>query len=259
MGINSILENALIAPWCLTDDFSFYYSNNMMPFEGIAGLSPNDSLDIAVINVDTPQLSADVTTTLVAGRWRTHSTKFQPFTFSVTFRDVAGMPLKNFFINVWAQQQKEYFDDAKSTVKISSAGSTVFSTEYALISSVSTSQFDNNNTAVAEFTVEFLSPTYDFDGNMDNSQGDNNFSGINNSNEHDSNGGFNLGGNIDLGGGFNLGGEINVGLGGISGSGGFSGNGLNIKTPSFNTRGLNIGQNSLGRDFVSISGISKYL
>ena len=56
MGINNILENALQAPWCLSDDFQFFYSNNLVQFQGVGGLQAGDSLDIAVISVDTPEV-----------------------------------------------------------------------------------------------------------------------------------------------------------------------------------------------------------
>jgi len=124
------------------------------------GMSPQDYLDMSVINIDTPQISSPVDNILVAGSYRLTAKKFQVYTFSVTFRDTVGMPLKQYFTKVWMKQQTEYFDDIKTTIKLSASGKNIFSSDDCLIDSISQSQFDNSNTQAAEFTVSFVSPFY---------------------------------------------------------------------------------------------------
>ena len=160
MGIHKIMTNALRAEWALTDDFQIYLFNKHLNIDGIQGFTSQDILDMCVINVDIPTMQAEVPNTLVAGAWRVHAAKFQPFTLSVTFRDLSGLRIRERFTEVWMAQQRQYFDDIKSEIRISINQSDVFSSDNLLITSVSQSQLDNNNTQAVEFTVEFVSPTF---------------------------------------------------------------------------------------------------
>ena len=160
MGIHKIMTNALRADWALTDDFQIYIFNQYLQIDGIQGYTAQDILDMCVINVDIPTMQAEIPNTMVAGAWRVHAAKFQPFTITVTFRDLNGLRLKERFTEVWMSQQREYFDDIKSEIRISLGQTEVFSSDNLLITSVSQSQLDNNNTQAVEFTVEFVSPTF---------------------------------------------------------------------------------------------------
>ena len=160
MGIHTIMSNALHADWNRTDDFQFTFSNKAIPLAAMGNLQPQDLLDVCTISVATPQLSADITPTMIGGGYRLHQTKFQPFTFSAVFRDLNGMELKSYFTKIWLGQQGQYFDDIKSEIKVSVGGKILFESSECLISSVSQSDFDNNNSQVSEFTVEFLSPFF---------------------------------------------------------------------------------------------------
>jgi len=159
MGIHKIMSNALRADWSVTDDFQVYIHNEKLDIDGIQGFTSQDILNMCVINVDLPMMQGIVNNTLVAGGWRIHAANFQPFTLTVTFRDLNGLKLRERFAKVWMDQQLEYFDDIKSEVKISVGQSDVFSSNNLLISSVSQSQLDNGNNQVVEFTVEFVSST----------------------------------------------------------------------------------------------------
>ena len=157
-SINTIMTNALKTSWQLTDDFQFIYNNKSIAPDINSQLPWGDLLEICTISCDTPQVSADVQPYLIGGSYRIGSTKFQAFTFSVVFRDIKGMQLKNYFQKVWMAQQDSYFDEIKSHIKISISQNVMFESEDCLITSISQSQFDNGNTAAAEFTVEFMSP-----------------------------------------------------------------------------------------------------
>lgn len=161
MGINRIMRNALRTNWALTDDFMFTFTNNHRPLNTSGtDISVQDILDIAVINVDLPQLGSDVESVMQAGEWRIYNAKFQPFSFSVTFRDFGALNLRSYFSQVWMDAQRGYYDEVKSFVRISMDGGIVFESEDCLISAVSQVQLDNNNSQIAEFTVEFTSPYY---------------------------------------------------------------------------------------------------
>ncbi len=161
MGITRIMKNAIQANWAIVDDFQTIYIHRTRPLTTPNnGMTPQDILDIAIINIDLPQLASDAETVMQGGEWRIYNAKFQPFSFSITFRDFGGLDLRNYFSAVWMDAQRGYYDEVKSIVKISVADTIVFESEDCLITSVSQVQLSNDNTQIAEFTVEFTSPYY---------------------------------------------------------------------------------------------------
>ena len=160
-GIDNIIRNALRTKWTLTDDFSFNIYNTKRPLNVSSdGIENQDVFDMAAISIDLPQLGSDVESVMQAGEWRIYNTKFQPFTFSVTFRDFGGLDLRNYFAAVWMDAQRGYFDDVKSRVIISVNGKIAFESKDCLITAVSQVQLDNSNSQIAEFSVEFSSPYF---------------------------------------------------------------------------------------------------
>ena len=160
MGINNILKNALNTNWTWTDNFSFFFHNNKISFPSKTSLNPQDLWDICIINIDLPQVSSNVDTIVMGQKYRAWVPLHDVFTFTVTFRDVERMQLKEYFTEIWKNQQTEYFDDIKSTVKIEAGNGIMFESENVLITNVSQTQLDNTNTQIAEFSVEFMSTTY---------------------------------------------------------------------------------------------------
>ena len=162
--IDNIMRNAMNASWQLTDDFDFEYRNasGKKPIAPAAGISLNgqDIFDMCVKNIDMPQLSADVEEINTGGEFRLVAKKFQPFTISVTFRDVLSLQLRDYFIDIWEDQQNTYPVNIFSIITITSLRNLIFHTEHALITSVSQVQLDNSNSQIAEFTVEFKTPYY---------------------------------------------------------------------------------------------------
>jgi len=159
MGINNIIKNTLHTNWTWTDDFEFFFQNNAVPFPA-TGLLPKDTWDMCVINVDLPQVSSSIETKIIAQKLRLNVPIHDAFTVTVTFRDVAQMKLKEYFTEIWALQQSEYFDDIKSVLQIRAGNGKMFDSQDVLISSVSQSQLDNNNNQIIEFSVEFISVSY---------------------------------------------------------------------------------------------------
>jgi len=157
MGINNIIKNTLKTKWTWTDDFSFFFQNPKIQFPSDMNLSPQDVWDIAVLNIDLPQLSSQVDTIIMAQKHRFWVPLHDTFTFTVTFRDVEKMKLKEYFTQIWAEQQTEYFDNIKSTVQIAAGEGKMFESSNVLIANVSQSQLDNSNTQIIEFSVEFIS------------------------------------------------------------------------------------------------------
>ena len=159
MAITEIMKTAMNLNWSKTDDFAFTFANNR-ELNVDSGVSKQGILDVTVKNIDLPQLGSDVESVMQAGEWRIYNAKFQPFTISVTFRDFGSLDLRAYFSAVWMDAQRGYYDDVKSVVNISMNGKVIFYSEDCLITAVSQVQLDNENSQVAEFTVEFSSPYY---------------------------------------------------------------------------------------------------
>jgi len=163
MGISKIAQNVINTPWTLTDDFQFIITNNAYPLQISGAETVKDVFDKSIKSVDLPQMGSDTQHVMMGGEWRIYNSKHQPFTFSVVFRDFSGLSLRSYFVGLWIAAQRDYFDEAKSTINISVGGRSVFKSEHCLISSVSQVQFDNENSSIAEFSVEFASPYFSND------------------------------------------------------------------------------------------------
>jgi len=160
MGVSNIIKNIKSTEWAITDDFMFTFNNPAVPLSLDTGVSPQDIWDMCVINIDTPQISADVSSSILGGTYKLYTRRFNLYTLSTTFRDVAGMGLKSYFTQILFKQQSMYFDEIKSSINVSINGQIVYASNDVLITDVSQSQFDNNNNQIAEFTVTFTAPYF---------------------------------------------------------------------------------------------------
>ena len=130
--INDIMINALGTKWNLTDDFETMFLNPKFQLSEIAsvvGLDAQSLLDICVMNIDLPQLSADLDAVIHAREYRLNAKLHQPFTVSITFRDVLGLKLRDYFTEIWIAQQREYFNDIKSEIKVYSQRELIFESD----------------------------------------------------------------------------------------------------------------------------------
>jgi len=157
MGIHNILTNTLKTKWTWTDDFSFFFYNNLVEIPNDLNLSQAELWEMSVINIDLPQVGANVNTVVIGQEYRFWVSLHETFNFTVTFRDTEKMKLKEYFTRIWVKQQSEYYDDAKSTVKIVAGEGIMYASSECLIQNISQTQLDNSNTQIAEFSVEFIS------------------------------------------------------------------------------------------------------
>lgn len=163
MGINKIMNNALKTKWNLTDEFMFTFSNQYFDLEkpaSRAGMSKQDLLNMCVMNIDMPQLSGDIDAVLHGGQYRLNAKKFSPFVITVTFRDIFGLKLRDYFLEIWAKTQTEYFEDIISAMEITTQDELLFKSDDCIIASVSQVQLDNASTQISEFSVEFQTAYY---------------------------------------------------------------------------------------------------
>jgi hypothetical protein len=158
VGIHKSITNALNTQWALTDEWVFTFNNTRYQLN--AGMYAQDIWDICTINIDSPQFGAPVNDTVIGGTRRFYTSIYNSFSLSVTFRDIMGMKLKEYFTKIWAAQNTKYFDDIKSTVQLSERGNIIFHSDDCLISDISQSQFSNDNNQIIEFTVTFMCTSF---------------------------------------------------------------------------------------------------
>jgi hypothetical protein len=159
VGINNTIRNAMRNRWALTDEFLFTFNNTKYHIDP-GELTPQDFWDIHTMNIDTPQFSAGVNDIVIGGTRRLYTSLFDSFTISVTFRESEGMGLKEYFDKIWAAQGTYYFDEIKSTIQVSSFGSTIFHSDDILISNISQTQLSYDNNQILEFTVSFVCTSF---------------------------------------------------------------------------------------------------
>jgi hypothetical protein len=159
MGINDIVNNIKRNKWTWTDDFSFFFQNNAVQFPSTY-YNPQDIWDMCTINIDLPQMSSNIESVVIGQEYRFWVPLHDTFTFTITFRDMEQMKLKEYFTKIWTEQQKKYYDDIKSTVKIVAGEGIMFESNDILISNISQSQLDNANTQIIEFSVEFIAKSF---------------------------------------------------------------------------------------------------
>jgi hypothetical protein len=151
------MKNIQTANWQWTDDFQFFFYNK----ESLkTEFHPQDVWDMAVINIDTFETSASPEAVAIAGKYRYTVPMYNVFSMSITFRDLEGLQLKDYFMEIWKSQQTKYFDDVKSTIEIYSVGNLIFKSDDVLIDNISQSQFNNSNTQIMEFTVLFTCTSF---------------------------------------------------------------------------------------------------
>jgi len=148
--------------WTLTDDFEFVFNNGLIPISNlnITQGTPEDAISSAIISVDIPELTAAESDVVAGGERRMNVRMQELFRFSLRFRDRDALKLRRYFEKIWMAQQYEYFETIKSSIEIKNKGVLIFGTFDAMITGISSITFDNNTTAIAEFTLQMVCRTY---------------------------------------------------------------------------------------------------
>lgn len=159
MAIKDVIDIALNTKWTITDNFEVDITNPKVVF-----WEPTEMGTIiqkSLLSIDVPTLTSPESDYVIGGERRLGVKIFEAFRFTMRFRDFEGGQLRRYFEAIWIAQQYEYFDNIKTSVKIDSIlnldlKKNIFRTEDALITEVSSIQFDNTSTQIAEFSVAFI-------------------------------------------------------------------------------------------------------
>jgi len=155
----NIITNILNTNWDLTDDYTFFIYNDFLHTRGSNELN-DENLQKSIISVEVPVLSSQEVDTVIGGIRRTGVKIQEQFRLVIKFRDFGGGHLKSHFTKLFAAQQYMYFDDIKSTIRITANNEIQFYSENCIITQISAQTYDNNNSNISDFDVTFISPSF---------------------------------------------------------------------------------------------------
>lgn len=123
----------------------------------------NDSINLNIISVQTPEFSNAPIETWVGDRWRIQNSRDNVYRFSITFRDMKQMSLYESWVNIYRNTKYQYFDNVKFAVTIYKDADWYTENDKkfiilheTIVESVSGLTFNNDTqNQIAEFTVNF--------------------------------------------------------------------------------------------------------
>lgn len=158
----NIVSSIMNTQWDFSDDFDF---SIIFPGKYKDDFKINkDIIRKSVISVELPVLSSQEIDNIIGGTRRVNVKMQELFRFNVKFRDFQNGVLKRIFTILWVAQQFDYFDNVKSTIKISKSKNgkedILFLSEDCVISQISSQTFSNEESNVVEFDVTFVTPSF---------------------------------------------------------------------------------------------------
>ena len=159
---NNTVNSIANTPWTLTDEFTFIYHNKLIPIDkmNIMTSTSQDAINASIMSVSVPELTSAEIENVSGGERRSGVKMNEFFRFEAKFRDQDALKMRRYFEKIWMAQQYEYFNDIKSHVIVTHRGVQVFWTSSALITGISAVEFNNETTAIGEFTLQFVSRNY---------------------------------------------------------------------------------------------------
>ena len=159
-NINDIVQRAQNTNWTLTDNFDIIIHNpSVQDIDDAATIIP-----LCTVSIDLPELTSAENVQVLGGEQSLGVKMFDPFRFTMKFKDFDSMSLRKYFETIWISQQYGYFDQVKTEVILKGQNkgleTILFKTSEAMIVSIGQVTFDNNTTAIAEFDVTFLTRSY---------------------------------------------------------------------------------------------------
>lgn len=164
MNLKDGIAKAYETQWSMINTFTvqFDFGNNWN-MKKLCRVPFDDSLNLNIISVTTPDFQNSPIETFIGNRWRVQNGRDELYKFSITFRDKNQMRLYKSFYDMYRETKEQYFDNCcfnvgiikdadyynESDVKIMNLGGTI-------VESLSQLQFSNETqNQIAEFTVNF--------------------------------------------------------------------------------------------------------
>lgn len=159
-GITQAYQNK----WSFTNTFTVQFDFGVASINNsIMSDFNNDSINLNIISVQTPEFSNAPIETWVGDRWRIQNSRDNVYRFSITFRDMKQMSLYESWVNIYRNTKYQYFDNVKFSVTIykdadwyNESDKKLIILHETIVESVSGLTFNNETqNQIAEFTVNF--------------------------------------------------------------------------------------------------------
>ena len=165
MKLKDGITKAYETHWSMINTFTvdFYFGNNVY-IEYLLKTPFDDSINLHIVSLTTPDFQNTPIETYVGNRWRIQNGRDELYKFSITFRDKDQMKLYTAFYNLYKETKEQYFDNCSFIVTIykdadyfSESDKKLFmELNGTIVESVGQLQFSNDTqNQIAEFTVNF--------------------------------------------------------------------------------------------------------
>lgn len=159
-GIIRAYENK----WSFINTFTVQFDFGMSEYNLSAiGNYNNESINLNIISIQTPEFSNAPIETFIGDRWRIQNSRDNVYRFSITFRDVDQMSLYEAWKRIYTYTKYQYFDNVKFSVTIykdadwqNEQNKKFMILHETIVESVSGLTFSNDTqNQIAEFTVNY--------------------------------------------------------------------------------------------------------
>ena len=164
MKLKDGITKAYETHWSMINTFSvnFNFGRNLN-MQRLLKTKFDDSLNLHIVSLSTPDFQNTPIETFVGNRWRIHNGRDELYKFSITFRDKDQMWIYKSFYNLYRETKEQYFDNCSFNVTIykdadyySESDKKFMELNGTIIESLSNLQFSNDTqNQIAEFTVNF--------------------------------------------------------------------------------------------------------
>lgn len=164
MNLKDGIAKAYETHWSMINTFTveFQFGDNMNMVD-LLRTDFDDSLNLHIVSVTTPDFQNSPIETFIGNRWRVQNGRDELYKFSITFRDKDQMRLYKSFYNLYRETKEQYFDNCSFDVIIykdadyyDETDKKFMSLNRTIIESLSQLQFSNDTqNQIAEFTVNF--------------------------------------------------------------------------------------------------------
>ena len=162
MNLKDGITKAYETHWSMINTFTvnFNFPWNM---ERLLKVKFDDSLNLNIISVTTPDFTNTSIETFIGNKWRTQNGRDELYRFSIRFRDKNQMKLYKSFFDLYRETKEQYFDNCSFKVIIykdadyyNESNRKFMELNGTIIESLSNLEFSNDTqNQIAEFTVNF--------------------------------------------------------------------------------------------------------
>jgi hypothetical protein len=164
MKLKDGITKAYETHWSMINTFTveFQFGNNVY-MERLSRIKFDDSINLNIVSVTTPDFQNTAIESFVGNRWRIQNGRDELYKFSITFRDRDQFKLYTAFYNLYRETKEQYFDNCSFSVIIykdadyyNESDRKFMELNGTIIESVGQIQFSNDTqNQIGEFTVDF--------------------------------------------------------------------------------------------------------